>query len=174
LAALSYISEKFGKMHFNFEAIWENQAVPDDLIEELDKIAMSVHLSLLSPNSRFGNVSVFAKKKDCWERVKRINFDNIEIGQNYFIDQDEFKQIIKEGIKINTLDKELDIEILVYKTDYKVWAKLKNFYLNERLSDFQIRTLKKYSLANKFIPTRNESNTLYKLLIEAKKSGFSE
>ena len=62
MAALSYISEKFGKLHFNFELIWENQSVPDDLIIELDKIAMSVHLSLISPNSRYGNVSVFAKK----------------------------------------------------------------------------------------------------------------
>jgi len=68
----------------------------------------------------------------------------------------------------------LDKEILVFKTDYKVWAKLKIYYSNEGLSDFQIRTLKKYSLANNSIPTQNETNTLYKLLIDAKKSGFSE
>jgi hypothetical protein len=174
LASISYISDKFGKMHFNFETIWENQSVPNDLIEELNKIAMSVHLCLLSPNSRYGNVSVFAKKKDCWESVKRINFDNIEIDQKYFIEQDEYKKIKKEDIKNKNFDEGLDKEILVFKTDYTVWAKLKVFYSNEGLSDFQIRTLKKYSLANNSIPTQNETNTLFKLLIDAKKSGFSE
>jgi hypothetical protein len=174
LASISYISDKFGKMHFNFETIWENQSVPNDLIEELNKIAKSVHLCLLSPNSRYGNVSVFAKKKDCWESVKRINFDNIEIDQKYFIEQDEYKKIKKEDIKNKNFDEGLDKEILVFKTDHTVWAKLKVFYSNEGLSDFQIRTLKKYSLANNSIPTQNETNTLFKLLIDAKKSGFSE
>lgn len=174
LAALSYIIEKQGKLHFNFDTIWENQLVPDDIINELEKIGKIVHLSLLSPNSRYGNVSVFAKKKDCWESIKRLNYDSIEIDKSYFIAQDEFKKIKKDDIKNKNFDEGLDKEILVYKTDYKVWAKLREFYANEGLSDFQIRTLKKYSIPNKHIPTQNETNTLYKLLVDAKRSGFSE
>ena len=174
MAALSYISEKFEKMHFNFEIIWENQSVPDNLILELDKIAMIVHLSLLSPNSRYGNVSVFAKKKDCWEGVKRLNFNNIKIDENYFIEQDKYNNIMDEDIKNKYMDEGLDKEILVYKTDYQIWAKLKDFYSNERISDFQMQTLKKYSVANTSIPTKNETNTLYKLLVDAQKSGFGE
>jgi len=161
-------------LHFNFETIWENQLVPDNIVSELEKIGKIVHLSLLSPNSRYGNVSVFAKKKDCWESIKRLNYDNIEIDKSYFIAQDEFKKIKKDDIKNKNFDEGLDKEILVYKTDYKVWAKLREFYANEGLSGFQIRTLKKYSIPNKHIPTQNETNTLYKLLVDAKKSGFSE
>jgi hypothetical protein len=174
MAALSFISEKFENMHFNFEIIWENQSVPDNLIMELDKIAKIVHLSLVSPNSKFGNVSVYAKKKDCWEGIKRLNFDNIKIDQNYFIEQGKYKDKINEDIKNKTMDEGLDKEILVYKTDYKVWAKLIDFYSNERISDFQIQTLKKYSVSNTSIPTKNETNTLYKLLIDAQNSGFGE
>lgn len=174
LAALSYVIEKYGKLYFNFEIIWENQSVPDDIITELEKIGKIVHLSLLSPNSRYGNVSVFAKKKDCWESIKRLNFDDIEIDQSYFIDQVEFKKIKKDDIRNKNFDEELDKEILVYKTDFKVWAKLNSFYSNDGLSDFQRKTLKKYSHTNNHIPTQNEANTLYKLLIDAKKSGFTE
>jgi len=174
LASLSYVIEKYGKLYFNFETIWENQSVPTDLITELEKIGKIVHLGLLSPNSRYGNVSVFAKKKDCWESIKRLNFDNVEIDQNYFIAQDEFKKIRKEDFKNKNFDEGLDKEILVYKTDFKVWFKLRSFYENEGLSDFQVKTLKKYSVANKHIPTPNETTVLYKLLVDAKKSGFSE
>jgi hypothetical protein len=174
LAAFSSVIEKYGKQHFNFEVIWDNQFVPNDLITELEKIGEIVHLSLLSPNSRYGNVSVFAKKKDCWESIKRLNFDNIEINQSYFIEREEYKNIIKDDIRNKNFDDGLDKEILVFKTDSKVWAKLREIYADEPMSDFQIRTLKKYSTPNKSIPTANETTVLYKLLIEAKKSGFSE
>lgn len=174
LAALSYIFEKNGNLHFNFEIIWEYQLVPDDIIIELEKISKTVHTSLLSPNSRYGNVSVFAKKKDCWESIKRLNFDNVKINQSYFIQQADFKKIKKDDIKNKNFDESLDKEILVFKTDFKVWSQLREFYANEGISDFQIRMLKKYSIPNKHAPTQNETNTLYKLLVDAKKSGFSE
>ena len=174
LAALSYIIDKKGKLHFNFETIWENQLVPSDIIIELEKIGRIVHLSLLSPNSRYGNVSVFAKKKDCWESIKRLNFDFIEIERSYFIQQDEYKKIKKDDIKNKEFDEGLDKEILVFKTDFKVWKKLYDFCSNDGMSEFQARTLKKYAVSNKHIPTKNEANTLYKLLIDAKRSGFSE
>jgi hypothetical protein len=174
LAALSYIVEKFEKHHFNFEIIWENQTIQNDLIQDLDTIAKRVHLSIISPNSRYGNVSVFAKKKDCWEMVKSIKLDDIKINEKYFIEHDDFNNKKKIDIKNKTFDEGLDKEILVFKTEFKVWAKLRQFYSNEGLSDFQIRILNKYSVANNHIPTTNETNALYKLLIEAKNSGFIE
>jgi hypothetical protein len=174
LASLSYVIERYKNQYFNFEIIWENQSVPGDLVIELEKIARIVHLGLLSPNSRYGNVSVFAKRKDCWAIIKLLNFDNVDIDRNYFIGQDEFKKIRKEDFKNKNFDEGLDKEILVYKTDFQVWSKLLSFYENEGLSDFQVKTLKKYSIANKHVPTSNETTVLYKLLIEAKKSGLSE
>jgi hypothetical protein len=174
LSAFSYVVERQGKVYFNFETIWEKQVVPEDIVDVLEEIAKMVHLSLLSPNSRYGNVSVFAKKKDCWEIIKNLNYDSIYINRNYFIEQEEFKKIEKYDIRNKNIDEGLDKEILVYKTDYKVWASLREFYANEGLSDFQIRTLKKYSIKNSHIPSQNETTTLYKLLHEAKRSGFSE
>jgi hypothetical protein len=174
LAAFSYIIEKKKGLYFNFETIWENQLVPNDIINELEKIGKIVHLSLLAPNSRYGNVSVFAKKKDCWENIKRLNYNNIEIDISHFIEEDVFRGRTKDDIKSKNFDEGLDKEILVFKTNFKVWAKLREFYANEGLSDFQIRTMKKYSISNNHIPTQNETNTLYKLLVDAKRSGFSE
>jgi hypothetical protein len=140
----------------------------------LEKIAKIVHLSLLSPNSRYGNVSVFAKKKDCWESIKRLNFDNIKIDSSYFINKEDYTNTEIDDINGKKFDEVLDKEIFVYKTNYKVWARLRDFYSNEGMSDFKVRTLSKYSVENKHIPTTNESNTLYKLYIEAKQNGFSE
>jgi hypothetical protein len=174
MAAFSFIIENKEKLHFNFEIIWANQAMPDDLKTVFSNIAKIVHRDLISPKSRYGNVSVFAKKKDCWESIKRISFESIDIPATFFIDQNEFKKIKKEDNKSKNFDSELDKEILVYKTSFKTWGKLRDFFSSEGLSEFQIRTLKKYSASNKQIPTQNETNTLYKLLMDARKSGFNE
>ena len=174
LSVLSYIIETKIKLHFNFNTIWNLQSVPQELTSTLDKIAKIVHLGLIAPNSKYGNVSVYAKKKDCWEGLKKLNYDKIEIDLEYFIPNEEFKKIKKEDQKNKNFDAGLDKEILVFKTSNKTWAKIIDFYSNDGLSDFQLRTLKKYSLANNHIPTQNETNTLYKLLMDAKKSGFNE
>jgi len=174
LASFSFILEKYENLYFNFDLIWQNQFVSEGLRIELEKIAKIVHLSLLSPNSRYGNVSVFAKKKDCWESIKRLNFDNIKIDSSYFINKEDYTNTEIDDINGKKFDEVLDKEIFVYKTNYKVWARLRDFYSNEGMSDFKVRTLSKYSVENKHIPTTNESNTLYKLYIEAKQNGFSE
>lgn len=174
LAAFSYVVDNQVNLYFNFNLIWEKQYVPAEIIKELEKISKIVHLCLLSPNSKHGNVSVFAKKKDCWEKIKHLNYDIIKIDPAYFIEKDEFNKIKKDSFRDKYFNDGLDKEILVYSTDFNIWRKLNEFYSNEGLSDFQIRTLKKYSTANKHIPTQNETNTLYKLLIEAKRSGFEE
>jgi hypothetical protein len=174
LASFSFIIEKIEDLHFDFEKIWEIQAVPDDLILVLDKIAKLVHKGLVTPNSKYGNVSVFAKKKDCWDTIKRIDFDNIKINKHYFLSKNEFKDILIDDIKDKKFDEGLDAEIFVYKTDYKVWARLREFYSNYGMSDFQSRTLKKFSVANNHMPSQNEVKVLYKLFVDARKSGFSE
>lgn len=174
LASFSYFVGKYYKLHFDFELIWEKQLVPDDLKIELEKIAKIVHECLLSPNSKFGNVSVFAKKKDCWEIIKHLNFSDVSLNDKYFIEPEEYKKLIKEDFKNKTFDEGLDKEILVFKTNYKIWEKLKLFYSNEGLSDFQLKTLRKFSVANTHIPTPNETTVLYKLLVNAQKSGFSD
>ncbi len=174
MAAFSSILEKYNKMYFNFDLIWELQSIPDSLKKILEEIGKIVHLGLLAPNSKYGNVSVFAKKKDCWEGIKQLNFSNIEIENKYFILQEDYRKIIKDDVKNKNFDEGLDKEILVYKTDYKTWAKLDNFYSSSGISDFQTRTLKKYSVVNRHIPTANETTVLYKLLVDAKKSGFSD
>ena len=42
------------------------------------------------------------------------------------------------------------------------------------MSDFALKTLKKYSIANTYIPTLNETKILYKILVDAKRSGFDD
>lgn len=172
LAALSHIIEKNYSKHFNFEIIWELQSIPDNLLIELKKIARAVHLKLISPNSTNGNVSVYAKKKECWESMKRLNFDDVFIGDSFLLSKDEFKDLKRGQEKGKKFTDEIDKEIFIFKINYKTWARLLEFNLDENLSEFQIRTLKKYSVPNTHLLTKNETNALYKLLKDAEKIGF--
>ena len=142
------------------------------MLKELRKIANAVHLKLISPNSTNGNVSVYAKKKECWESMKRLNFDDVFIGDSFLLSKDDFKDLKRGQEKGKKFTDEIDKEIFIFKINYKTWARLIEFNLDENLSDFQIRTLKKYSVPNTHLLTKNETNALYKLLKDAEKIGF--
>lgn len=174
MSVFSLIVNSKKSMHFDFEKIWEAQTIPDDLKVVFEEISKRVHTSLVSPNSRYGNVSVFAKKKDCWNSISKINFQDIEIKDFYMIENEDYIKRLKEASKDKSFDEGLDKEILVFKTSHSTWKKLLQFYSDDRISDFGLKTLKKYSIANNNYPTLNETKILYKLLVDAKKSGFND
>ena len=174
MSAFSLIVNSKKSMHFDFEKIWEAQTIPDELKVVFEEISKRVHTSLVSPNSRYGNVSVFAKKKDCWDSISKINFQDIEIKDFYMIENEDYIKRLKEASKDKSFDEGLDKEILVFKTSHSTWKKLLQFYSDDRISDFGLKTLKKYSIANNNYPTLNETKILYKLLVDAKKSGFND
>ena len=174
MSAFSLIANSSKTSYFDFEKIWEIQSLPEDLRDVFEEICKRVHTTLVSPNSRYGNVSVYAKKKDCWESISKINFQDIEISDFYMIESEDYKKRIKETSKDKYFDEGLDKEILVFKTSHSTWKKLLHFYSDERMSDFALKTIKKYSVANTNIPTLNETKILYKLLVDAKRSGFDD
>lgn len=174
MSAFSLIANSTKSIHFDFEKIWELQAIPDDLKGLFEEICKRVHITLVSPNSRYGNVSVYAKKKDCWDSISKINFQDIKIKEFYLIESEDYKKRIKETSKDKSFDEGLDKEILIYKTSHNTWKKLLQFYSGDRMSDFALKTLKKYSTANTNLPTLNETKILFKLLVDAKRSGFDD
>jgi hypothetical protein len=109
LSMFSYIINNKLKKIFNFEIIWNSQSIDVDLEIELFKLANKVHEKLIMPNGKYGNVSVWAKKKDCWEWVNKINTDTINIPDYYFLNKEEKIELLKnskdEKVFNDTIDK---------------------------------------------------------------------
>lgn len=172
LSLFSFIvNEKLNKI-FNFELIWNSQSVEEDLLEALTEIARIVHKKITEPNGKYGNVSVWAKKKECWDLLKLINTNSVCIPEYYFIDKEDKQTLIKETNNIQKIDDSIDKQILIYKEPFTTWLELKEFFKDSPMSDFQRNTLNKYSIKNNNIPTSNEVTVLYKILKEAYSLGY--
>ncbi len=63
----------------DFESIWHRQTLGPAMAEAIAAVAEQVHDMLIDPPSGISNVTEWAKKKGCWDRVRELD---IELPQN--------------------------------------------------------------------------------------------
>ena len=72
--AISKIAHDIAKrgLAMDFQDIWRRQAMPPMLVEVLTKVAKTVHGVLVDPEPGISNVTEWAKKQVCWNRVSKL------------------------------------------------------------------------------------------------------
>jgi hypothetical protein len=63
------IEERFPGGTLDLDQIWKNQGLPEPLTAQIEATAKASQDVLLSPPQEGANVTEWAKRKDCWERV---------------------------------------------------------------------------------------------------------
>lgn len=75
LSWLFYLIQKdYPQYAFNFRDVWNKQRVSDELKIQLESLAEKVFYHLTNPNRLVQNVTEWAKRADCWEKLKEMNF----------------------------------------------------------------------------------------------------
>lgn len=75
LSWLFYLIQKnYPRYAFNFRDVWNKQRVSDELKIQLESLAEKVFYHLTNPNRLVQNVTEWAKRADCWEKLKEMNF----------------------------------------------------------------------------------------------------
>src|SRR5690606_13026862 len=66
--SISYLSELVltSGLQLNFDLIWEQQAIPFELIQMLELITEKVYLKITHPATGYANISQWAKNSMCW------------------------------------------------------------------------------------------------------------
>lgn len=175
---IAYLSYFFSQMNLNlnFNAIWEQQALPNNLIKMLDKIAEMVYHKITSPPAGFANISQWTKNSKCWESVKDLKIEFKEIDNSLFIETTEIKYIQKEDKKKKTLDSGIEMQIQVVNTSLHTWKKLNLYYQEDKsalkLSSMQSDMLNKMANAKIPMPSEKQSAILYHLIKNAENEGL--
>ena len=174
-AFATLFEEKYGKALFKFALIWEKQSVPEDLLYFLLVIAELVNNVLTDDTRLSGNVTEWAKKDQCWERVqKKVTESFLEWPQTsntWSLNKDEKKEINKgekEKGKVR-IDLELQEEVLAYTH----WQDALTFARNcTVLSDMEIGSLGKAAMIPKRIPYAKECKLALQALGKLRIEGF--
>jgi hypothetical protein len=172
IAYLSYIIEK-QKRYLNFNLIWEIQELPQRLFDILKIIAEQIHEEITNPPEGNANVSQWAKKDKCWEKIKTLEI-RVDVDSYLLLDKEEEKYNKKEAKQEKRLDTSIGIETFVYKLGQEKWSLLVEYYKNDdsSISPMQIDILTKQSLGHFTMgASPKQSKILYNLYIDAIEAG---
>jgi hypothetical protein len=174
ISLLSYTIQKQGKF-LNFNYIWEKQSIPHNLDEILNEITERVYESITNPPAGSANASSFAKKIECWERVKRIPILS-EIDEILLIGKEEKTHIKRAEKKEKKILQGIEMQVFVIETPKSKWKLLFDYFdtnfKDSKISNMQYDILRKYAKGILPYPSEKQSKIIYGLYELAKSEGF--
>jgi hypothetical protein len=167
-----FIEEKNKFLKFNI--IWENQKIPNSLLEILKQISKAVYNDITNPVEGHANVSQWCKNTICWEQIKKID-TNIEIEEDLLSDKEDEKYNKKEAKKEKRLVQGIEIQMFIVDIPLQEWVKLYEYFSKEDfcgLSNIEKGILQSISNGQLKPPNERQSKILYKLYNRAIGEGF--
>jgi len=175
IAYLSFIIEKQNKF-LDFDKIWEIQELPQRLFDILEIIAEQVHEKITNPPEGNANVSQWAKKDKCWEKIKALAI-KVDIDSFLLLDKEEEKYNKKEAKKEKRLDTSIEIESFVVRLGNENWVKILEYYNKDNYStsmmQIDILTKQANGYFSKKAANPRQSKILYELYLKAIDEGFT-
>jgi hypothetical protein len=171
IAYLSYIVSKLKKF-LNFNLIWEEQKVPDSLINTIKIISKEVYYCITNPPGGSANAAQWCKKSGCWEIVKELDL-NLVIDSKLLINNDEKKYMKREDKKEKKIDSLIEMQMFVVNMEITIWKNLLDYYKksSNSISRTQFDILEKMSLQKLVPPSEKQSKLLYQLYEKALSEG---
>lgn len=176
LGLLAYHAEKEGKA-LNFIEIWEKQSIPDALERALAETAKLVHDDLTNPPEGISNVTEWAKKEGCLQRL-RDKIDELDgrLAGDYKV-QLVSKDIViakkKDARRIQKIDNGIEAQRKVMEISAMHWK-----YIADRGEKSRIFTAKEAGILNvatqipKKLPSEKQCIILITILEKAKQEGI--
>ncbi|PZE20330.1 AIPR family protein [Paenibacillus xerothermodurans] len=175
IAYLSYLIEQSGHA-LNFNLIWEEQKLPNSMVDPINQISKAVYDSITTPPAGSGsaNAAQWCKKTSCWENVKKIKL-NIAFDKKLLIDKSELQYINREDKKEKKIDSGIEVQMIVVGVPNEVWDDLYEYYRSlgsgSGISLTQLDILKKMAQGNLNPPSEKQCKILYQLFERAASEG---
>lgn len=110
------------KRCFNFKKVWDKQAIPDFILEDISSIAKLAYDTFTDPNRSSGNVETYCKNKLCWDSLKNKTF-NLNLNTLAFLlDEDDVIIENTRSQKEQRLDNALTADIQIFNIGSVKWG----------------------------------------------------
>jgi len=173
MAYLAYAISKISK-YFDFNKIWEIQALPSNVESILKDITKNVYMSITEPPAGEANIAQWCKKEKCWENIKNTISINFDENSSFIVGADI--QRTRQRAERDTARLTAGIQIQAFVLDRanrKIWAPLYEYcQTDDELSPMQMDILKKFSTGLMPLPTERQAKVIYELYLRAKNYGW--
>lgn len=161
------------KRAVDFQLIWTRQSLPPEMEEALAQVSKNVLDVLIDTPAGIRNVTEWAKKQACWERVKSMEVSWPSNFQDGLISHGEQKEQKKEGRKDQRVLSGIEAQTTVVTIGGAYWRKALEWGNSKKiLSEREASILELGSRVPSKIPSEKQAILLIQTLERLEEEGF--
>jgi hypothetical protein len=167
------IAEQALGKQMDLRSIWDRQAVPSVIVEQIIVIAKRVFYLLTDPSRPKDNVTEWAKMQACWDRVKNADIQLNSSAMNVLLDLRAGIVASKKAKTAQNIDNGISTQIAVLNVTGSQWARLRT-WANEKalLTSTQSDLLLLASKIPLKLPTDKQCGIIWQLHQKLIEEGF--
>lgn len=104
---------KSGKIGLNLQAIWNQQALPEELCEALEAIARQVAKEIRNAPSAVKNIGEYCKQQACWAVISQADFEMNPLPNSILMDKEEARSAAKDAKAVQKIDLDIGLDNLM-------------------------------------------------------------
>lgn len=175
LSLLSYVIDQlYPKRFLDFESIWKKQGLTPAAARQVALLAKAANDVITNPPEGISNVTEWAKKPLCWERLKQTPIKLDEKFAQELIDSEEERTEKKDARFKRREDSAIALlgEVMQQGQDY--WARMLDWGRSRALlTPTQAGVIEKMALKGRsFVPTDAQARVLHEAMKLAEEEGF--
>ncbi len=158
----------------DFEFIWRRQAIGPGLAQAITFLAEQVHGVLVDPPpAGISNVTEWAKKGGCWDRVRMLDVDLPPTMADELISTEEQKDATRGARRDQKQLNGIEAQIAVVNAGRKFWEDALSWGLpRELLTPFECEILEVAARIPQRTPTERQSTKAIKVLVKLQTEGY--
>jgi len=126
LAWLGYYADSKGKT-INFIDIWEKQELSPVMVKAMEAVAKAVRDSLVDTPTGISNVTEWAKKSGCWDRIRGFSIPLSTAFDSELVNKGEMKEKKNAASKIQKIDDGIAAQAKVFEIGGQGWQQILNW-----------------------------------------------
>lgn len=159
----------------DFESIWRHQTLDTAMQESLALVAREIHDILTTPPSGISNVTEWAKKQACWERVKSLKIEWPRTFLKGLITQEDEKNVKKDALEDQKTLNGIEAQTMVVEAGPRFWQAVFAWGKeNSRLSPKEAGILAVACRAGGKIPSEAQARRIVEVLERLRTEGFHQ
>jgi hypothetical protein len=124
IAKLAFDVKAMGK-YVDFASIWGGQALPPALEQALLIATREAHEQLVRPDSRYKNVTEWAKQQACWNRVSEVTIEWPREFEESLVSKAHQASLEGAAVKVQKIDNSIDVQTTVVSAPAETWRQLR-------------------------------------------------
>lgn len=127
-----YLEKENGKI-LDYKNIWDKQKIPEEYINDIERIAKQVFDTINDPNKTQKNISTYCKQKTCWDDVIEKKYQLSEDTISMLINPNDKKIDDIRAKKEQRFNNSITIEVEVYNKGIVYWTNLLEKGIQQKL-----------------------------------------